>query len=253
MFTGNRTLMVAVAVILSAAPMMSAFAEDGLTWTLEPYLWASSVRTNLNVNLPPIDIDTGNTTRFPDLVGKLGGIAEVHGEVQGDSFGALGDVMYLSVNGSRNGQFISTKSQIDATVMELAGVWSPGDSRSSMDSEAIAGVPVFQHDVRLQVQRRRPVNSPGAYPYQRRLDSISMIGGRYTTSLSDRWSLTRSRADGGSGDTDTNLNTSLTANYKTGNGAWRFGYRYMDTKFDPAGRKVGLELYGPTIAYAFVF
>ncbi len=200
--------------------------------------------------MPPIDIDTGNTTRFPDLVGKLGGIAEVHGEVQGDTFGALGDLMYLSVNGSRDGQFISTKSEIDATVMELAGVWSPGDSRFD-GFEAIAGVRYFSTTFDYKFSVADP-SIPQARIHISDDWTDFMIGGRYTTSLSDRWSLTF-RADGGFGDTDTNFNTSLTANYKTGNGAWRFGYRYMDTKFDPAGRKVGLELYGPTIAYAFVF
>lgn len=55
----------------------------------------------------------------------------------------------------------------------------------------------------------------------------TLIGGRYAWRLSDRWGLT-TRADGASGATEDTWSASLMGSYRTGNGGWLFGYRYME-------------------------
>ena len=79
-----------------------------------------------------------------------------------------------------------------------------------------------------------------------------MIGARYMWPLSDRWALTV-RGDGSFGDTDGTWNASAVAQYRTGNGAWVFGYRYIDATFEQRGNELSLALYGPAIGYAFRF
>lgn len=246
----NHWMARAVWVLIAGAPASGAFAANGgeWTWVVEPYLWASSVRTNLHVDVPPID--NSNTTDFPSLISKISFAAELHLETQMDEFGALADIMYVSVDGDRNGARLSTKSSVSTSITELAGVWSPGDKRFE-GFEVFAGVRNFGGDFDFTLTAAEPA-IPQARIHIDKNWTDFMIGARYTADLSDRWAVTF-RGDGGFGDTDTNYNASVLARYRTGNGAWVFGYRYMDTKFDTAGRRLDLELYGPQIAYAFVF
>lgn len=247
--THNLTMSI-VALLLVGAPMTAAHAADegGWTWLVAPYFWASSIRTNLNVDVPPIE--NSSTTDFPDLISKISFAAELHAEAQTDNFGVLGDLIYLSVKDSRTGTEFFSKSNFSTSITELAGVWSPADTRFD-GFEGFAGVRNFGTTFKFELTAADPA-LPQARIHINQNWTDFMIGGRYTADLSDRWALTF-RGDTGFGDTDTNWNTSAMARYRTGNGAWLFGYRYMDTKFNTSGRKLHLELYGPVVGYAFVF
>ena len=62
-----------------------------------------------------------------------------------------------------------------------------------------------------------------------------MVGARYTWAFSDRWSLTL-RGDGSWGDTEGTWNASVLGQYRTGNGSWAFGYRYLDVDLESRRR-----------------
>jgi hypothetical protein len=238
------------AILVAGAPITAALAADdgGWTWVVEPYLWASSIRTNLNVDVPPIE--NSNTAAFNNLISKISAAAELHAEAQTDNWGMLADLMYISVKDSHTRPEFFSKSKISGSITELAGVWSPDDTRFS-GFEAFAGVRNFGTTFDFNLTPANPALPQARININKNWTDF-MVGARYTADLSDRWALTF-RGDGGFGDTDTNYNASAMARYRTGNGAWLFGYRYMDTKFATAGRKLDLELYGPVIAYAFVF
>jgi hypothetical protein len=249
MRSGNRTMLTTMALMLAAAPMTSALADDGgLTWVIAPYLWLSSVHTNLNVSVPPIQNDS--TTKFDNLLDKVSFAIEGHVEAQGDNFGGFGDLIYINFHDRHDFSGFNTNSSLSMSVSELAAVWSPDDKRYN-GFEGFAGVRNFGTTFEFKFY---PVNPeiPQARVRINQNWTDFMIGGRYTTDLSDRWGLTF-RADGGFGDTDSNYNLSAMARYRTGNGAWLFGYRYMDTQFKAANTKLDLSLYGPVVSYAFVF
>jgi hypothetical protein len=242
-------LKVAALGILTGAPVTAVLADDsGLTWVIEPYLWAPSISTRLNVDVPPIQ--QNNTTSFPDLISKVGFAGQLHFEVQGDNFGALADGMYISLNDSRNQPRFSSRSKVSTGVYELAGVWSPGENRFE-GFEAFAGVRSFDASFDFTFTPTNPIIPQARIDLDKTWTDF-LVGARYTLRFTPRWAMTF-RLDGGFGDTDTNFNTSILGSYRTGNGAWLFGYRYMDTKFAVSGRDLDLKMYGPQIAYAFVF
>jgi hypothetical protein len=79
-----------------------------------------------------------------------------------------------------------------------------------------------------------------------------LLGGRYAWRPSERWGITL-RADGSLGQTEGTWSTSLMADYRTGNGAWLFGYRYLEGKFGNGNLDATLNLSGPTFGYGFRF
>jgi hypothetical protein len=251
MNTNKRLVIAMAAALFTALPMTSAFAADegGVTWVLEPYLWVLSIKTNLSVDVPPID--ASNTTKFDSILDKFSGGFLGHAEVQGDNFGAFGDIAWLSLSDKHNRNLFSTNSSVDTSIGELAAVWSPGDVRYS-GFEGFAGVRNFSTDFKFNLYPT-DTSLPAAHIKINKDWNDFLIGARYIAPVSDHWTL-GVRADGGFGDTDGNYNLVATAAYRTGNGAWTFAYRYMDTKFAAVqGKKVDLELYGPVIGYAFIF
>ncbi|MCK9538528.1 hypothetical protein [Dokdonella sp.] len=238
------------AILLAAAPMGKTLAadSDGWTWVVAPYIWASSVRTNLNVDLPPIQNNT--TTDFGTLISKLSFAAELHLEAQTDNYGFLGDIMYISADDSHNRPHFNSHSSVSGSIADLAVVWSPDDTRLS-GFEGFAGVRNFGTTFDFKLAAVDPA-IPQAHVRVNDNWTDFLIGVRYTAPVSQRWAITF-RGDGGFGDTDGNYNASVAARYSTSNGAWIFGYRYMDTRFKTSGRDFDLEMYGPEIGYAFVF
>ncbi len=85
-----------------------------------------------------------------------------------------------------------------------------------------------------------------------RLFSDLMLGARYTWTLYDRWELTL-RTDGSFGKSEGTWNVSEVAQYRTNNGAWSIGYRFLDGQLKTSDSKVDLTLCGPEIRYAFRF
>jgi hypothetical protein len=79
-----------------------------------------------------------------------------------------------------------------------------------------------------------------------------LLGARYSFALGERWGLTL-RGDGSWGDTAGTWNASAIAQYRMGNGAWAFGYRYLDIDVEPGNDRVSVQLSGPIIGYAFRF
>jgi hypothetical protein len=78
-----------------------------------------------------------------------------------------------------------------------------------------------------------------------------MLGARYTWA-SDRWGLTL-RGDGSFGGTEGTWNASAIGQYRTGNGAWLFGYRYLSVELDNGPSQTELTVMGPIVGYGFIF
>ncbi|PTR33948.1 hypothetical protein C8J98_102135 [Luteibacter sp. OK325] len=246
----RRILCAMASLAVTALPSFKAMADDAgkLSWVIEPYLWAPSIRSDLNLRLSPIE--QSNTVSFPDILSKVSAAAELRGEAQGDDFGGFADILYLSLKDHHSRDRFSTHSSLKTSIGEAAALWSPGDVRFE-GFEGFAGIRYFDASFKFRFDPTDPERRRGRVDVSKNLTDF-MIGARYTFRFTPAWALTL-RGDGGFGDTDTNYNASILGSYRTHHGAWLFGYRYMVTKFDDQGRNLKLKMYGPEVAYAFMF
>ena len=246
---GNLKTKIAAALLVAAAPISAAHADDSWDWSLAPYAWLPAIGTSLSTNAPPID--TEGTTQFSGWAPKLGFTIPLHLEAQGDEFGILSDILYLPLSNDRKGRVFGTESEFDAGLFELAGVWSPGPVRHE-GFEVIGGLRYLWASLDLKLVPNNSALSSGTISIDKNYADF-MLGARYITPLSDRWSFSV-RADGSWGSTDGTYGASGVFTYTTdGGGAWVLGYKYMRVKFSSDNAEANARLYGPEFAYIFKF
>lgn len=236
----------ALPLVLALPLGASAQDSDGWSWTVVPYLWATSVEADLRAPGAP----AGSDSAFSDIVSKIDMAFQLHVEGQGDRFGAFGDVTYIALSDEATFPNATTESSLDVAIIELAGVWN-------VSPEHFAGLDLFagvrymgtEADIRID-----PTN-PAIPSFEPGLDiglTDFMLGARYSTSWSERWGATF-RIDGAGGDTEGAVNASALLRYRVGNGSWIFGYRYMDVELGEDERTLDLTMSGPVLAYSFGF
>ncbi|WP_297802949.1 hypothetical protein [Arenimonas sp. GDDSR-1] len=237
----------AAAIVLACSPLANASADEGWDWGLTPYLWASSISTDLREDAPPV----GNETDFNSIISKIDMGFLGHVEGQGDDFGVFADVVYLSLADSRDGRFAQTDADLDTLVFELAGVWAPGEVRNQ-GIEVFGGLRHIVVDLNVDIDPNAALLNTWNTGFDQSFSDV-MIGARYKGAINDKWGYAL-RADGSWGDTEGTYSTSIIFAYKTdGGGAWNFGYRYMDTDLAVKTTSVALQLHGPVVGYTFNF
>ncbi len=241
--------------LMAASPFASAQASDA-EWALSLYGWLPTVGVDANTNRPPSGVS--GSVNFANLVDSINGVFLGHAEVQGERFGAFGDIVFLGIGKTRNFDAFSTDTQIDSGIYELAAVWNVEPERYD-GFDVFAGMRYFDVSLDLELD---PVNP--AFPTVK-LDGSDnyldfMLGARYFGQLSDRWGYML-RADGSWGDTDGSLNLSANLTYKMKSGAWAFGYRYMEVSLPPTHDAINaanpdlaidLSLSGPVFSYTWL-
>lgn len=241
----SRTkLFIGLALAAAVTPSLAMAGEassGGWDWFAAPYLFASSVSTNLNEG-------GSSNADFSDIISKIDMAFQGHVEGQGDTFGAFGDLTYLSLSDSNTHPNFNTDASIKLSIVELAGVWNI-EPEHFEGADLFAGMRHLKADADFTID---PTNSalPTTNIGITQNFSDFMVGARYNATLSDRWGLSL-RADGGWGDTDGDYNLSAMLRYKLGGGSMSFGYRYMDLKFKANTDTVNIKLSGPVIAYVF--
>lgn len=226
-----------------AAP---AATSEGWSWTVAPYLWASSVSTDLRDDAPP----AGGDTEFTDIVSKIDMALQLHVEGQGDRFGVFGDITFLSLSDNATHPNSTSSSSLDVSMIELAGVWNVEPSRYD-GLDLFAGLRRLGTDASIRID---PTN-PSIPTFEPGVDvglTDFMVGARYNAALSERWGVSF-RLDGSTGDTEGAVNASALLRYSPGKGSWILGYRYMNVELGEGDRSLDLTLSGPVFAYAFGF
>lgn len=224
----------------------STESSQGWTWAVAPYLWATTVKTNLREDAPP----AGGETDFSDIISKIDMAFQIHVEGQGDRFGVFGDVTFISLGDEATHPNSTSESNLDVSIVELAGVWN-------VSPERFEGLDLFAGVRRLGTEadvRIDPTN-PAIPTFEPGIDlalTDFMFGARYNATLSERWGATF-RLDGSTGDTDGTLNASALLRYRMGNGSLIAGYRYMEVELGEGDRSLDLTLNGPIFAYTFIF
>lgn len=248
-------------VALSTAPAAAVAGPDGgWEWEIGPYGWATSVSTDLNAAFPGIGPDGGpiippsgsisNTTRFLDVIDKLDGAFMGHVEGRGDHFGVFADVLYVGLAQARDRQRLRIDSDLDLRLFEGAFLWRMHRG-SSTGLELFAGTRIIDVDFTSRFLPNNPVFAQRAIDASDTLYDF-MLGARYSFELSPRWSLTF-RGDGSWGDSEGTWNAGANARLSMRNGAWYFGYRYLNIDVEPRGQSLSVDLHGPFVGYGFTF
>jgi hypothetical protein len=242
----RATLGIAVLSLISLCPAARAAENEGLDWTVAPYLWAASIGTDLNAEAPP----AGTDSDFSSIIDKIDGVFMLRLEGRGDHFGAFADALFLSLADDNDQRFSHTESDLDVWLVDSAAVWSPGDDRSR-GLGLLAGLRYVDVDLRLRVDPTNPAFDTATIGTNKGYSDM-LLGARYTWALSERWGLTL-RGDGSFGDTEGTWSASAIAQYRTGNGGWLFGYRYLSAEIRTGDSKTEITIGGPMIGYGFTF
>lgn len=239
----------AVLLILAgvSAPAAAASGQPW-DWMVSPYIWAAGVSTDIETRVPPNSVEVD--TEFEDVIDKLDGAFEVHVEGRGDHVGVMLDFTYLGLAGEKDRRFLRTETDLDTRLLDAAVTWAPGDKRGE-GLDFIAGVRYIDVDLTVDFD-----------PYNQAIPTTSLdlgdgytdflVGARYTWPLSEKWSLT-ARGDFSTGESEGTWSTNLVAQYRTGNGAWIFGYRYLDISMDSFQGASDLMVSGVMVGYGFRF
>lgn len=230
-------------------PLAQAADSDGWQWIVAPYVWAVGFNTDLQRSEPPAG-GTSNDTTFDNVLDKFDGAFQAHIEGQEAHWGVLADFTYLGLSDEKTFTRFNTESDLDARLFDLAAVWSPGDDRYN-GWDVFAGLRYIDVNLTVDFIPVNPVFATSSFKSGESFNDF-LVGGRYTWALSDRWALSL-RGDTSFGDTDGTYNASAMASYKTSNGAWLFGYRYMDAKTTSGDNDINIVMYGPVVGYGFTF
>jgi len=222
-------------------------SNEGWDWVVAPYLWTSSISTNLKKEGAPA---VGSETEFDDLLSKMEMAFQIHVEGQGDRFGAFADITYIALADSKERAIYTSDTSLDTSFVEVAGVWNVEPERFE-GLDVFAGVRHIQAGTDVELDPVDPLQSTVNLKFDQSFTDF-MAGVRYNATMSERWGMTL-RADGGWGDTESDYSVSAMLRYKMKNGSMIFGYRYMELEVAGDSQNLDLTLQGPVFAYAFGF
>jgi hypothetical protein len=244
-----RAAMYFTSAILGASVAPSAHAAGDWEWMVAPYVWGPSVGTDLRTTVPP-EGGISNDTDFSNVIDKLEGAFLIHIEGQGETFGVYADFTYLGLGDTRTFERFESESDLDARLFDAAAVWSPG--AGAFDGwELYGGLRYIDVDATLRFDPVNPAFSSTTFDAG---DSFSdfLIGTRYLWKINDRWGMSL-RGDTSFGDTEGTYSLAVTGSYRTGNGAWYFGYKYFSLELETGNTNTELTLSGPLVGYGFRF
>lgn len=251
--------------LLGGAGTAQAQAEDdGWTWVVAPYLWASDVHLDLAVN----DQSLGGSAEFRDLLDKVDTAFMGHVEARRGGWGLFADVIYMDLSDSRSTPVgpggpilgdLQTAASLNLKIYEVGGVFdlTGGSERTRVD--LLAGIRAIDADIEADIT----LPGPAARVVPIRTgpsETDIMVGVRVINTFAERWTL-GVRGDVSYGGTDGVLNTLATVGYTfgdTGLFTLTAGYRHMTINL--AGSTQGgspaetdIVLSGPIVGGVFRF
>ena len=233
---------------LLAAASTCAQQSSGWEWMVEPYAWAASIGTDMRTITPPTDADSDSS--FSDVIDKLDGVFMGRVEGRTDRYGMFADFIYLGLADGSQRRVLRTDTDLDTRLLDLAFSVRVGGERDS-GLDLYGGARYIDLDLTTEFVPDNPAFAARTFDAgESYLDFLA--GARYTWPLAERWSLTL-RGDASFGETDGTWSASAMAGYRTGNGAWLFGYRYMEAEFGNDNADITLDLGGPVVGYGFRF
>lgn len=234
--------------LLVSVTAPAARATAPVDWSIEPYLWATSIDTDLRTRQPP-DAASGETG-FGGVIDKLDGAFLIRIEARGDQLGAFADFIYLGLGDSKDYTALSTETDLDARLLDTGLAWRMTGPDRERGFDVYAGLRWIDLDLNVRFDPSDPSRA-GASVHGSGDYADLLIG----TSLRCRWSRwgVALRGDGSLGQTDGSWGVAATLDYRTRHGAWLFGYRHLDASLAAADFSTRIVLSGPHIGYALRF
>ena len=105
---------------LTASTAFAESTDDGLTWSVTPYLWLSDTAVKSTLNGQTI-ADT--EIEFSDVVDTVELAFQGHLEGYGEHFGFFADITYISVADKSTQDGITVDAEMDTGIYELAALY----------------------------------------------------------------------------------------------------------------------------------
>jgi len=248
----NPAMLFSLSLLASALPATAIAADGDWEWYVAPYIWLPTITADLDTRGPGGGGGGSGVEVFPDVLDEVDGAFLGHLEGQGDRFGMFADITYMSLGGGSEFAVAETDSSLDATIFEVAGVWSPGDG-NYRGFELFAGLRYIDLSFDIEIDPTNPALASRSVDAGESFSDL-MVGARYTGRWgeNDKFGFTL-RGDGSWGVTEGTWNASGTFSWQAGPGAWLLGYRYLTGELEPNRNVVELEVYGPIFGYGFSF
>ena len=250
------TSLLAVALGFSAG---SARAEKW-NWDVTPYLWASGVHADAEVNGDPA---FGADVSFKDIVDKVDIAGMLHFEGRRSKAGFFTDLIFISLTDEQTLPSnpplpggTQVEADVDLGLYEAGGFYRVQGDKSGLD--VLFGVRLTDLKSDLTFDIPAPISSTAETSGS---DSYTdfILGLRYSAPLGKRWYFAV-RGDAGLGETESAWNGVVSFGFmcdKQGKYHLRMGYRYFKTELDSENGNVDVEtdmtLLGPYIGFGFVF
>jgi hypothetical protein len=232
--------------ILSANTWAESLSE--MDWDVTPYLWGSSIETDIQVGGASI---AGTNVEFKDLVDKLEIGFMLHVEGEGERYGLFVDISYIELGDTDTQKGVRTETDIDQGMYELAATFKPGNPDSPFDM--FAGVRFVTLDAELGLTTPAGAVSQTFSKDINRTDIL--VGFRYFNTLADSWQV-KLRLDGGveTGGNDVSVNAVGLLGYTFGesfDGTAFVGYRHFVLQVDEGNLEIDLSYSGPLAGFKF--
>ena len=222
----------------------SSHAEDW-AWALTPYAWVIDV--DLDTSL---EESSGGSTEFSDILDILDFAALVHFEGQKDRFGFLIDLTNMQLSDRTMQGPIQVDTDTTLWLIEGAAIVALSDEPRRI--ELLFGFRSLILDLEVELE----TIGPGGLIRRESEDKTvtdAMVGIRYFTPLSEKWTLTV-RGDVATGGTDFSWNVAADFARQFDSGTLHLGYRYLNVEFDNIGPVAPeITIFGPRIGYTFHF
>ncbi|MGH9867420.1 MAG: hypothetical protein ACREAA_04545 [Candidatus Polarisedimenticolia bacterium] len=251
----SKRIALCAAVALCATPA----AASEWHWSVTPYLWATGVNLDVDVDNEPI---LAADVSFSDLVEDLDMAVMGRFEGRRGEWGFLGDTFFAGLSDESTSAArpplpggTKTESDLDTWIAEATAFWRPSGKEHGFD--LLFGTRLLSMDLDVEVALPSPstvettVETSKTY-----LDGF--VGARWSAGFAKRWDI-QLRGDVGAGGTELSWNAEASAGVffdEQGRYTLRFGYRHLEFEFeddDDVTIETDLAFYGPFVGFTFAW
>jgi hypothetical protein len=233
-------------ILVGCGPAAAQSDEEDWRWSIAPYVWGSDVSADVSF---PSGQSVGGELKFSDIVDKLDFAALVHVEGAYGEMGMFFDATYLSMSDNGLRGPISTASDVEFGLYELAAVYTRGGETGPLG--VFMGARVIDTTFDLELSGPGPLGPVHRSTDDRFLDF--MVGARYAFSLGERWRLSL-RGDVGVGDTEEDWGAIALLGWRFGQDlkhALVAGWRHLQIELEDNGRQTDVSFDGPLVGVSF--
>jgi hypothetical protein len=247
----NRLITLALSLVILAAAPVTAASKTDWTRSVAFYLWLAD--TDLDAKQDGESVG-GGTIKFDDLLDKTefgyAILAEV-GPTDG-RWSVFTDLAYFELADRMDLDGINIKIDVEATVLDIAGVYSPAATEGNFG--IYAGIRYLSIDTGIRISLPDPDGGQEKISLD---DSYTdaLIGARFRKKLTDKWSL-KVRGDVSTGDTEYTYQAEGLFGYRIGKKEKMqllFGYRYRESEIEEGGLTQEIATSGPIVAFRYDF